>query len=199
MPATVGTSTPADDQGAELIAEQMASILRNRRRTLAISLDQAASMTGVSRSALSQIETKHCNPSLSVLWKISAGLGIPLAEIISPHDREIHHLHGGPSQAVLTGNGHIERRRLIPEGVFPWAEIYELRIVPHGRYASEPHLAWSREIVVPINLPITIRIGDRTFEVAPGDSLTFSADTIHAYENPNDLELRAHNIVLYSR
>jgi transcriptional regulator with XRE-family HTH domain len=37
---------------------------------------------GVSRAALSQIETLKSNPSLSVLWKIAVGLGIPFSELL---------------------------------------------------------------------------------------------------------------------
>ena len=41
-----------------------------------MSLDQLAQLTGVSRAALSQIETRKTNPTIGVLWKIASGLGI---------------------------------------------------------------------------------------------------------------------------
>src|SRR6185295_11197827 len=73
---------PGDDVGAADLARRVADNLRDRRKDRGLSLDQLAVASGVSRAALSQIETCKSNPSLSVLWKIAVGLQIPFAELI---------------------------------------------------------------------------------------------------------------------
>ena len=46
-------------------------------------LDQAGPAgTGVSRAALSQIETRKTNPTIGVIWKIASGLGIAFSDLI---------------------------------------------------------------------------------------------------------------------
>src|SRR5688572_29325507 len=70
---------PGDDIGAAELAQRVATNLRERRKARGMSLDQLATASGVSRAALSQIETLKSNPSLSVLWKIAVGLQIPFS------------------------------------------------------------------------------------------------------------------------
>src|SRR5688572_7384995 len=73
---------PGDDVGAADLARRVASNLRDRRKLRGMSLDELATASGVSRAALSQIETLKSNPSLSVLWKIAVGLQIPFSELL---------------------------------------------------------------------------------------------------------------------
>ena len=75
-------SIPAgDDLGAAELAGRVATHLRERKRRQ-MSLDQLAQLTGVSRAALSQIETRKTNPTIGVLWKIASGLGIAFSDLI---------------------------------------------------------------------------------------------------------------------
>src|SRR3974390_2797941 len=71
-----------DDVGAAELGRRVAENLRQRRKGRALSLDDLARASGVSRAALSQIETCKSNPTVGVLWKIAVGLGIPFAELI---------------------------------------------------------------------------------------------------------------------
>src|SRR3954451_11861089 len=73
---------PGDDVGAADLARRVATNLRERRKGRGLSLDELAAASGVSRAALSQIETCKTNPSLSVLWKIAVGLQIPFSELL---------------------------------------------------------------------------------------------------------------------
>src|SRR4051812_40356784 len=86
LPATKASKRPvastAEDPGAVALGRRVAENLRERRRTLGLSLDDLAAASGVSRAALSQIETCKTNPSLSVLWKVAVGLQIPFSELI---------------------------------------------------------------------------------------------------------------------
>jgi DNA-binding XRE family transcriptional regulator len=71
------TVVPGDEAGAAELGRRVADNLRERRRVSHLSLDELAKLSGVSRAALSQIETCKTNPSLSVLWKVASGLVLP--------------------------------------------------------------------------------------------------------------------------
>ena len=71
------TVTPGDEAGAAELGRRVADNLREHRRVSNLSLDELAKLSGVSRAALSQIETCKTNPSLSVLWKVASGLRSP--------------------------------------------------------------------------------------------------------------------------
>src|SRR5262249_21381669 len=63
---------PGDEIGAADLARRVAENLREQRKRRSMSLDQLAQLTGVSRAALSQIETRKTNPTIGVLWKIAS-------------------------------------------------------------------------------------------------------------------------------
>src|SRR5665648_111064 len=56
--------------------------LKAIRESKKLSLDQAAKLTGVSKSMLGQIERGDTNPTISVLWKIANGLKVSFSSII---------------------------------------------------------------------------------------------------------------------
>ena len=59
------------------------SVIRTERKKLGISLDEAAQKTGVSKATLGQIERGESSPTLSTVWKISAGLRLPMATLLA--------------------------------------------------------------------------------------------------------------------
>ena len=73
-----------DDLGAAELAQRVAENLRRKRKARGMSLDDLARASGVSRAALSQVETVKTNPTVGLLWKIAVGLGVPVRR---PHRR----------------------------------------------------------------------------------------------------------------
>ena len=50
--------------------------LKSTRNRMGLSLDEVSSMTGVSKTMLSQIERSQSVPTLATVWKIANGLKI---------------------------------------------------------------------------------------------------------------------------
>src|SRR4051812_9478662 len=96
---------PGDDVGAADLTRRVAVNLRDRRKDRGLSLDQLALASGVSRAALSQIESCKSNPSLSVLWKIAVGLQIPFSELLGEAGPTVNLLRraGAPGGAPRGG------------------------------------------------------------------------------------------------
>jgi transcriptional regulator with XRE-family HTH domain len=170
--------------------------MRKGRR---LSLDQLAVASGVSRAALSQIETLRTNPSLGVLWKIAAGLGVHFAELVSAAAQPVAILRRGESQVLRSSDGVLESRPLTPSGSSPWTEAYELNLAAHGRHASEPHATGTREVVVVLDGQLRMRVGDEAHDLATGDTISFIADQPHSYENVGNSNARCHDIIIYTR
>lgn len=55
--------------------------IRRLRDNRQLSLDELARLSGVSRSMLARIERGEGNPTLSTLWKVANGLGLPFDEL----------------------------------------------------------------------------------------------------------------------
>jgi transcriptional regulator with XRE-family HTH domain len=190
---------PGDELGASEMARRVGDNLRRRRKTRNLSLDELAVASGVSRAALSQIETSKGNPTVGVLWKIAVGLGIPFAELIGESRGAVGVLRRVETQVLRSGDGKMESRPLTPAGAAPWAEVYELRLAARATHASEAHAPGTRELVIVLAGQLKLRVEGEIYELGPGDSVSFSADKAHAYENPGAVEARYHDLILYDR
>jgi transcriptional regulator with XRE-family HTH domain len=177
----------------------VAENLRERRRVLGLSLDDLARASGVSRAALSQIETCKTNPSLSVLWKVAVGLGIPFAELLGEGREAVSLLRRNEAQILRSPDGKFESRPLARAGAGPGVEVYELRLSGHASHVSEPHSPGTRELIVVLGGSLRMVVEPESYLLGIGDSLVFPADQRHVYENPGTTEARYHNVIVYRR
>jgi transcriptional regulator with XRE-family HTH domain len=193
------TARVVDEAGAHELGRRVADNLRERRRVLGLSLDDLAQTSGVSRAALSQIETCKTNPSLSVLWKVAVGLQIPFSELIGERRESVSLLRRNEAQVLRSVDGKMESRPLARSGAGPGVEVYELRMSPHGVHASEPHAEGTRELIAVLVGALKMSVGEETYLLAAGDTLVFPADQRHVYENPGSVEARYHDVIVYRR
>ena len=164
-----------------------------------MSLDDLAQASGVSRAALSQIETQKSNPTVGVLWKIAVGLGIPFAELIGAPRGGARVLRREDSQILRSADGRFESRPLAPAGASPMVEVYELRLMARSMHRSDAHAAGTYEILVVLSGVVRITVEGEAHDLSAGDSIAFPADRPHSYENPGQSEGRYHNVIIYAR
>jgi transcriptional regulator with XRE-family HTH domain len=196
---TRAADVPGDEVGAADLARRIAGNVRAHRQNRNMSLDDLASASGVSRAALSQIETNKTNPTLGVVWKIAVGFGIPFSELLGEDKVSASILRRTDAQILRSTDGKFESRPLTPAGSSPLVEAYELRLLARAVHASEAHAPGTREIVIVLNGSMRVRVGDEVHELAAGDSISFAADRPHSYENPGSSEARCHDLILYPR
>jgi transcriptional regulator with XRE-family HTH domain len=190
---------PGDDVGAAELGRRVAENLRQRRKARGLSLDDLARSSGVSRAALSQIETCKSNPTVGVLWKIAVGLGIPFAELIGAPRSGVMVLRRNDSQVLRSSDGKLESRPLTPAGASPLVELYELRLSARSTHASDAHAPGTHEMLIVLSGQLKLHVDDVVYELGAGDSIAFAADRAHVYENPAGSEARYHNVIIYER
>lgn len=190
---------PGDDLGVAELARRVASSVREKRKARGWSLDLLARASGVSRAALSQVETQKCSPSLGVLWKISVGLGVPFSELLGSPSSSVSVQRRADAQVLRSADGCMESRPLAPAGACPWAEAYELKLAARSIQLADPHAPGTREILIVLSGRLWLHVGKETYQLAAGDSICFMADQPHGYENPGGAEARCHDFILYLR
>ncbi len=190
---------PGDEVGAADLGRRVAENLRQRRKARGMTLDDLARASGVSRAALSQIETCKSNPTVGVLWKIAVGLGVPIAELIGTPRSGVVVLRRGDAQVLRSADGRFESRPLTPAGASPFVELYELRLSARSTHASDAHAPGTHEVLVVLSGVCRLHVGDETHELSAGDAIAFPADRPHSYENPAGGEARYHNVIVYER
>lgn len=198
-PGTEGNHD-GDEVGAAELARRVAENLRRLRKERALSLDQLAAASGVSRAALSQVEGSKTNPTLAVLWKIAVGLGVPFQALLGVEDvGKAKVLRAGDVTPLRSADGRMESRLLSPGGAVPGLEVYELRFLPRGLLRSEPHGTGTTETLVVLTGAMRLTVGDEQHDLAPGDTIYFQADVPHTYENRSTREARCLNVIAYGR
>ena len=197
-PARIPSMLP-DDVGAAELGRKVAENLRQKRKARGMSLEDLAQSSGVSRAALSQVETCKTNPTVGLLWKIAVGLGVPFADLLGEPKTGTSILRRAESQVLRSLDGKLESRPLTPVGASPLCEIYELRLAPRARHASEPHAPGTHEILVVLTGSLRLHVAEEIHQLAAGDTVSFSADRPHSYENAGATEARYHNVILYER
>ena len=146
---TPAPSTPArksrqvagqgDEVGAAALGHRVATSLRELRKERRLSLDQLAASSGVSRAALSQIEGSRTNPTLSLLWKVATGLGVPFQVLLGGDQTgKSQVLRAGDSPPLRSADGRMESRLLSPAGANQNLDIYELRLLPNASTGARP-------------------------------------------------------------
>lgn len=200
VPAGLEEPIGGDDIGAAELTRRVADNVRALRKRRGYSLDELASRAGVSRAALSQIETAKTNPTISILWKIASGLGVPFAALLGDERVErVRVLRRSDQQVLRSADGRMESRPLMPAGAAPDVEVYELRLAPRSKSVSEPHAKGTVEHVIVLTGVLRLRAGDEVHDLAAGDSVFFHADVPHTYENPGRIEARYHDVIVYAR
>lgn len=202
QPAAAGPAASGglgDDVGAAELSQRVAENLRRMRKVRGMSLDDLARASGVSRAALSQIETCKTNPTVGLLWKIAVGLAVPFADLIGQRKSPTSILRRGDAQVLRSLDGKLESRPLTPAGASPLVELYELRLSARATHVSEPHAAGTQEFLVVLSGALRLRVDDEVHELLAGDTISFKADRPHVYENPAASEARYHDVILYER
>ncbi|MBX3263916.1 MAG: helix-turn-helix transcriptional regulator [Labilithrix sp.] len=194
-----GAMALGDDVGAAELARRVAENLRHKRKLRGMSLDELARASGVSRAALSQVETCKTNPTVGLLWKIAVGLGVPFADLLGQPKTGISVLRRGDAQVLRSLDGKLESRPLTPAGASALVEIYELRLSARSTHTSEPHAPGTHEFLVVLSGSLRLHVDDEQLDLMAGDSVAFPADRAHAYENAGSSEARYHNVILYER
>ena len=189
-----------DDIGAAEMNRRVSDALRRFRKQRDLSLDQLALRSGVSRAALSQIEGARTNPTLSVLWKIAAGLEVPFQDLLeTPETSTAKLLRANDAPVLRSADGRMESRLLTPGGASQTVEAYELKIAPKGVHRSKPHRKGTTETLIVLKGTLRVLIEEAEYDLMTGDSLFFHADANHSYENRSSHEARVINVIAYER
>lgn len=193
-------SHSGDDLGAAELARRVANSLRRFRQERQLSLDDLAQRSGVSRAALSQIEGRRTNPTLSVLWKIAVGLEVPFHDLLGGQpDEPILVLRAGDALPMRSADGRTESRLLSPGGASTGTEVYELKLLPRAVHKSDAHSRGTTETLIVLVGNVRLTVDGASRDVAAGDSLFFRADFDHVYENVGPREARCINVIHYAR
>lgn len=171
-------AAPDDPPGTS--AAGFGAAVRARRGELAITLEQLAAASGVSRGTLSRIENQALSTSLDNAVAISSALGVELSDLVEGVRTTL--VPAGEATAYTDPQGIIRTSFARPA---PGMELIEFR-VPAGSRSQDfaPHQGRTTETMHILSGRLTYGVADEAYELGPGDTLVARADERHWFSNP---------------
>ncbi len=173
--------------------------IKNIRERKKLTLDNAAQVTGVSRSMLAQIERGDANPTISILWKIANGYKVSFTSLVEQ----------APDFATIIRQGDVEKMeadhgRYVNYPAFAFDEqrsfeTYRICIAVDGFLQAEAHMAGTEEYITVFSGSVEIMAQDKAFLLHEGDSVRFQADVSHAYKNVGTTPVQLSMLLYYAK
>ena len=170
---------------AEPLSQYVCERVRQLRKRHGWTLEQLASMCGVSRSMLSQVERGTANPTLSVAFRIARAFGMTLGDLVdgATAERRIEVIRRNDESALYRDDEDCKIRTLSPLKLEKDVEFYEVTLSPGGTLESAPHFKGTREFLTVQSGTVFVASGDEEAQINKGDSVQYAADIEHSIEN----------------
>lgn len=188
------------ERSDKLLIEAVGAQARVLRQALNLTASEVAAAAGLSVAMLSKIENGQTGPSLATLQALAGALNVPITALFVRYDQK------RDATYVKSGKGLVIDRRGTRAG-----HRYELlghslrsamKIEPYlitldktsDAYPVFQHPGY--EFIYMLSGEVTYRHGDRSYLLAPGDSLFFDAEALHGPEELRKLPARYLSIIV---
>jgi transcriptional regulator with XRE-family HTH domain len=158
------------------INEAVAINVRRERRSKGLSLDKAAKLTGVSKSMLGQIERGEVNPTVSVLYKIAAGLEVNCGDLMKIPMPAVEMTPSVGAECRKEDGGKVSIYPVSPVDDDLGFSIYRLRILTSGRSRAQGHKPGTNLFLTVYYGTLLLTVDGQEYRLTRGDSIRFLAD-----------------------
>jgi transcriptional regulator with XRE-family HTH domain len=177
--------------------------VRAFRKKLDMTVVELSRLAGLSSGMLSKIERGIASPSLATLQALSAALQVPVTAFFRKYEeqRDVTFVKVGEGLEIErrgTRAGHQYKLLGHTVGKSIGIEPYLITLSE----ASEVFPVFQHsgmEFIYMLEGKVVYRYADKTYELTPGDSLFFDADSPHGPEDLRQLPIRFLSIIVYSR
>jgi XRE family transcriptional regulator, regulator of sulfur utilization len=166
-------------------ARHLARNLTSLRHTRALTQGALAKAAAVPRSTIATLESGTGNPSLAVLVKVAAALGVPIDELLASPRALVRRWLAADVAARVKGRG-VSIRALVPEPV-PDEMMEVMDFAPGAVMGGTPHLPGTREFFTCLDGRVNLMVAGDRYELAEGDVLAFPGNLAHSYQNADAL------------
>jgi len=183
---------------------EIGPIIQEHRKANGLTLTQLATLSGVSKSMVSQIERSEVNPTFAVLWALTRSLRIDFAALIGgstpPGTNDaIEVVANEHTPEIRSADGLCTLRILSPPRLAGSTEWYSLEFLPAGRLESAGHSAGTLEHFTAEIGEFEISSAGTTRILHAGETARYRADAPHAIINRLPQAGRGHLVVLYNK
>ena len=182
--------------------QYIAMKVKKARLEEGLKITDVARISGISQGMVSKIENAQVSTSLETLSRLCSAIGLPISKLFSDYDRPdggAHFTKSGEGLEVVrrgTDKGHTYQllsyqrggKRKVEPFLISMDDLSE--VFPTFSHPGE-------EFIYLLKGRLIYRHGNHLYEMGPGDSLTFDAETPHGPEKLVEVPLQLLSIIHY--
>lgn len=181
------------------ITTTIAANTKRIREQKKLTLDAAASLTGVSRSMLAQIEKGEVNPTISVLWKIANGYKVSFTSLTEERGEAVSVVRQADREPLREDGGRYLNYPVFAFDEQTLFETYRIVIEAGGALSAQPHLRGAVEYITVFTGAAEITVDGERLLLSKGDSVRFRADVPHGYRNSGSEPAELSMLIYYRK
>lgn len=176
------STTPGADAHAVSLA--VARTLKQARKAQKITLDELSRRSGVSKGMVVEIEKCTANPSIGILCKIAAALGLSVADIVNVAEPPSAHIIDSRDIPTLwTGELGGTARLLAGTSGPNMIELWRWEMFPGESFSSAGHPQGTLELFHVEKGTLKCVVGETELVIPAGSSAVARTDVPHVYSN----------------
>lgn len=178
--------------------KEIGKILKKIRSERDLTLDNVATLTGVSKTMLGQIERGVSVPTISVLWKIAKGLQISLSTLFNEPTQQYFPVNILKDlKPVYDENSKMLLYNIFPFNPISGFEYFYIILKPGASHQSEAHRSAVEEYIVVTQGTLALKVNGQGFTLSAPSKINFHANVPHSYENHTNQDVIFQNIMKY--
>ncbi|WP_343526558.1 XRE family transcriptional regulator [Sphingomonas sp.] len=163
---------------------RLADHLKSLRTDRALSLQDLAASSGVSRATLSRIENGEVSPAAETLGRLASAYAMPLSRLLAPLEPGFPALIRREAQSLWrdAGKGFVRRALSPPNGQLG-LEMIECTIDPHQHIAYErPAFPGHEHHLALLEGALGLTVDGTRYDLLPGDCLRYRLQGASLFE-----------------
>jgi len=181
------TVTGADMQS---VSEAVSKRIRDYRKGQKLSLDELARRASISKGMLVEIEKGAANPSIAILCKVAAALGLSVADIVNVTQApDAWLIESSAIPTLWTGEKGGSARLLAGTSGPDMIELWRWEMFPGEIFTSSGHPKGTFELLHVEQGVLTLATGNTELTIGEGCSAVAKTDTAHHYANAGNSQL----------
>ncbi|PLD61621.1 XRE family transcriptional regulator [Klebsiella quasipneumoniae] len=181
------------DAGADVstVNEAVSHRIKQYRKQKKLSLDELSRRANVSKGMLVEIEGCKANPSIALLCRLAAAMGVSVADIVDVSIRpDVHIIADAEIPELWNGEKGGCARLLAGSGGPDMTELWMWEMQPGEKFSSPGHPSGTLELLYVQSGTLTLGVKKSLFQVLTGYSATARTDAPHFYENQGESILK---------
>lgn len=179
----------ATDAGADVatVSQAVSDRIKSWRKSQKLSLDELSRRAGVSKGMLVEIEKGAANPSIAILCKIAAALGVSVADIVSiSHAPDAWLIENSEMPVLWQGEQGGSAQLLAGTRGPDMIELWRWQMFAGEALSSTGHSSGTLELLHVEQGTLALTVGEQTLVIQQGCAAVARTDMPHAYASADD-------------